>query len=210
MLQRLLVLAFLLLVLAAGTSTTAGASAAGERPNVSWLVRAGKNFQRAGEYTVRLLNTRFEDAIRAYGAPSSCRVVGSNNHAIAVWADRGIWIDLWTYGGFPEGENGCISPDLIYVSDIRLTDARWTTSLGLHVGDRTTKLRRLYSKAPYVDGQHGWGRNQYYLVQRHGRCFYEACTPYELRHGVDFPQLIAQVKKGRVVAFWLPVGGQGE
>jgi hypothetical protein len=47
-------------------------------------------------------------------------------------------------------------------------------------------------------------------VQRHGRCYFEACTPYELRYGTDFALLTAQVKDGRVVAFWLPVGGQGE
>jgi hypothetical protein len=56
------------------------------------------DFKRAAEYTVRLSNTRFQNAIKAYGKPSSCRVVGSNNHAIAVWADRGIWIELWRHG----------------------------------------------------------------------------------------------------------------
>lgn len=187
-----------------------GTSAAGDRPDGSWLVRAGKNFQRAGEYTVRLSNTRFEDAIKAYGKPSSCRLVGGVNHAIAVWSDRGIWIELWTYGFMPEDENGRISPDLINVSDVRLTDARWTTSLGLHVGDRTTKLRRLYPNAPYLGRKQAGGRNLYDLVQRHGACFFESCTPYEQRHGIDFAQLTAQVRNGRLVAFWLPVAGQGE
>jgi hypothetical protein len=185
------------------------ATATGERTSASWLVRAGKNFKRAGEYTVRLSNTRFQDAIKAYGEPSSCRVVGSKNHAIAAWANRGIWIDLWTYGPMPEGENGCISPDLIYVSQMRLTDPRWTTSLGLRVGDRTTKLRRLYPKAPYVDRKQAWGRNQYYLVWRRGPCIGD-CTPYEQRYGTDIALLMAQVKNGRVIAFWLPVFGQGE
>lgn len=110
----------------------------------------------------------------------------------------------------PRDENGCISPDLIYVSEIRLTDRRWTTSLGLRVGDRTTKLRRLYPKAPYVDRKQAWGRNQYYLVWRHGRCVIGYCTPYEQRYGIDIAQLMAQVKNGRVIAFWLPVFGQGE
>ena len=110
----------------------------------------------------------------------------------------------------PRDENGCISPDLIYVSEIRLTDRRWTTSLGLRVGDRTTKLRRLYPKAPYVDRKQAWGRNQHYLVWRHGRCVIGYCTPYEQRYGIDIAQLMAQVKNGRVIAFWLPVFGQGE
>jgi hypothetical protein len=36
------------------------------------------------------------------------------------------------------------------------------------------------------------------------------CSPSERKYGIDFAQLMAQVKKGRVVAFWLPVFGQGE
>jgi hypothetical protein len=196
---------FLVLALAVAGAATASTGAT----KASWLVRAGKDFKRAGEYTVRLSNTRLQDAIDAYGAPSSCRVVGSSNHVVAAWSDRGIWIDNWTYGGMPAGENGCISPDLIYVSEIRLNDRRWTTSLGLHVGDPTTKLRSLYPKALYVDGKQAWGRNQYYLVWRHHRCSI-GCGPTEDKYGVDEPQLTAQVRVGRVVALWIPVGGQGE
>jgi len=92
-----------------------------ELSTASWLVQAGKRFQRAGEYVVRLENKEFADAIASYGRPSSCRVVDSAQHAVATWADRGFLIDLWTYGGMPEGENGCLSPDLTHVSEIRLT-----------------------------------------------------------------------------------------
>lgn len=125
---------------------------ASSQTSADWKVQAGKSFQRAGEYTLRLRNTRFQDAIAAWGEPGSCRVVGSSNHAIATWPDRGIRVELWTYGGMPDGENGCISPDLIYVSEIRLTDRRWTTAFGLRVGDPTTKLRRLYPRAQYQYG----------------------------------------------------------
>jgi hypothetical protein len=185
-----------------------GANAAGDRAHASWLVQAGKNFQRAGEYTVRQTNTLYADAIAAYGRPSSCRVVGSNNHAIATWAARGIRIELWTYGGMPEDEDGCISPDLIHVSDIRLTDRRWTTSLGLRVGDPTTKLRQVYPRAPYYARKPGWPA-QYLLVLTNGPCI-GVCTPAEDRYGVDYSQLSAEVKNGRVVALLVPVGGQGE
>jgi len=36
------------------------------------------------------------------------------------------------------------------------------------------------------------------------------CSAYELKYGIDTAQLMAQVRAGRVVAFWLPVGGEGE
>lgn len=97
-------------------------------------------------------------------------------------------------------------PDLIAVSEIRLTDQRWVTALGLRVGDPTTKLRRLYPRSRYYEGR---PRNQYYLVSNHGPCI-GLCTPFEQRNGVGYSRLSAQVKAGRVVAFWLPVFGQGE
>jgi hypothetical protein len=109
----------------------------------------------------------------------------------------------------PEGETGCTSPDLIWVSEIKLTDRRWTTSLGVHVGERTTKLRKQYPKAVYQDRRAGGPRSQYWLVVRHGPCI-GVCTPHEQRHGVDYPALTAQVRNGRVIAFWVPVFGQGE
>ena len=201
MLQRL----FLLLVLIA-LAVTAVATAAPERTNLDWKVQAGNRFQRAGEYVVRLDNKRLQDAIKAYGKPTGCRVLDSSSHVAATWADRGILIDARTYGGLPVDEDGCMSPDLIWVSDIRLTGRRWVTSFGLRVGDPTTKLRRLYPQAPYL----GWERrNEYYLVWRHGRCVF-GCSANDLKFGVDYPRLTAQVKNGRVVAFWLPVGGEGE
>jgi hypothetical protein len=196
----------LVIISAASVANVAFAHAAAD-----WKVEAGKHFQKAGEYTVRIRNTRFQDAIDAWGKPSSCRVAGPNNHAVAGWAERGIWVDLWTYGLMPETENGCISPDLIHVSEIRLTDRRWTTAFGLRVGDPTTKLRRLYPRAQYHDSRSraNFGRTEYWLVTKHMTCLGE-CNAYEQAHGVDAPQLTAEVRNGRVVAFWLPVFGQGE
>jgi hypothetical protein len=194
--------------IAAAAVLASAALSAPERGSASWLVQAGKTFQRAGEYTIRR-NTRLQDAIKAYGEPSTCRVVGSQNHAVVRWPDRGIWIDAWTYGLLPEGETGCTSPDLIYVSEIRLTDPRWMTSLGLRVGDKTTKLRRLYPRAVYSDRRTGHRRSEYWLVTAHGPCI-GVCTRFERRHGVDYPRLSAQVRGGRVIALWVPVFGQGE
>lgn len=194
--------------LVAASTFTSGARSAPDRGAASWLVQAGKTFQRAGEYTIRRDN-RLQAAIKAYGQPTSCRVVGSRNHVVARWPQRGIWIDAWTYGLLPAGENGCTSPDLIHVSQIRLTGRRWTTSLGLHIGDRATKLRRLYPRAQYWDRRKRFRRNEYWLVMAHGPCI-GVCTPFEEAHGVDYPRLTAQVFAGRVVAIWVPVFGQGE
>jgi hypothetical protein len=205
--RRVLLSLFLLCALNAATASVA----ASQRSSADWKVQAGKKFQRAGEYVVRSgdRNTYVEKAIEAYG-PGRCRVAGFDNHSVFTWLARGITIDAWTYGGMPAGENGCISPDLIHVNTVKLTDRRWTTALGLHVGDPTTKLRRLYPRSPYVDAKRAWGRNHYYLVWTHGPCVIGVCSAYEQRYGIDKPQLMAQVKQGRVVAFWLPVGGQGE
>jgi hypothetical protein len=176
-----------------------------DRVSADWKVQAGKSFQRAGEYVVRQRNTQLQDAYDAFGEPARCKVVGSPSHVVATWPERGIWIEAVTYAALPSGESGCISPDLIAVSEIRLTDKRWVTSLGLRVGDRTTKLRRLYPKSPYHESR----RNQYYLVWQHGPCI-GVCSPADERFGVDHPLLTAQVRAGRVVAFWVEVFGQGE
>ena len=137
----------------------------------------------------------------------SRRIVGSSNRFMSSQRgpDRGIWIDAWTFGGMPPGEDGCISPNLIHVSEIRLTESQWTTPRGLHVADPVSKLRRLYPKARL----HRRPRLAYWLVTIHGPCI-GVCTPQELRSGVDYPRLTAQVRGGRVVAFWVPVFGQGD
>jgi hypothetical protein len=130
---------------------------------------------------------------------------------VAEWGDRHIWIDLWTLGGMPRRETGCTRPDLIHVSEARLTDSRWRTWRGLHVGDSAARLRRLYPYAHYDLGERfdAPPRRQYWLVKRHGPCI-GVCSPAEQRDGVDYPRLTAQVRNGQVIAFWLPVFGQGE
>jgi hypothetical protein len=191
----------LVLVLCAGTSLASARSAE------SWLVQAGKSFQRAGGYTTRGESAYVQAVIDKFGRPSNCRVVGSPNHAVFTWLRRGLLVDAWTYGRMPE--NGCVSPDLIHVSEIRLTDPRWRTSFGLRIGDRTARLRRLYPDARDYGREEKFHRGEYWLVVRHGPCI-GACSAYERSHGVDSPRLTAQIRNGHVVAFWLPVFAQGE
>jgi hypothetical protein len=171
----------------------------------TWLVQATTTFQRAHEYTVRTRNTRLSDAIKAYGKPS-CKVAG-RGRVVAAWVARGIRVDGVANHPLPRGKTGCSAPSLVYVSEIRLTDGRWMTSLGLRVGDPVAKLRRLYPKSPYVRARSTASRNEYYLVWRHARCM-RNCTPQMRRYGVNYPRLTAQVANGRVVALWLPVLGQ--
>ena len=171
----------------------------------TWLVRVSASFQRAAEYTVRAGNTRLSDAIAAYRRPS-CKVVGPRQ-AIATWPSRGIRIDSRTTRALPRGKTGCSAPELMNVSEIRLTDRRWTTSLGLHVGDATSKLRKLYGRVLYARANRASSRNEYYLVWRHGKCI-SGCTKAANRNGGDYPRLTAQVKNGKVIAFRIPVLAQ--
>jgi hypothetical protein len=167
-----------------------------------WRVEAGKTFQRAGEYVIRARTTRLADAIKAYGKPV-CRAV-KPRQAVATWPRRGIRVDSRADRALPRGRTGCSSPALVRVWELRLTDRRWVTSLGLHVGDRVAELRKRYPKARFVRASRASGPAQYYLVWRHERCT-RACTARERRYGVDHPRLTAQVRNGRVVAFRLPV-----
>ena len=171
----------------------------------TWIVRASSTYQRAHEYTVRARNTRLSEAIKAFGTPS-CKVTG-RGRVVATWADRGIRVDGVLNRPLPRGKTGCSAPGLVFVSEIRLTDGRWMTSLGLRVGDTVTKLRRLYPRSPFVRSGSGSQRTEYYLVWRHARCT-RSCTPRTKRYGVNYPRLTAQVANGKVVALRLPVLGQ--
>jgi hypothetical protein len=154
---------------------------------------------------VRAGNSRLANAIAAYGRPS-CKVVGPRQ-AVATWPSRGIRIDSRTTRALPRRKSGCSAPQLMNVAEIRLTDRRWTTSLGLHVGDATSKLRKLYGRVLYARASRPSSRNEYYLVWRHGKCI-SSCTKAAKRNGVDYPRLTAQVKNGKVIAFRIPVLAQ--
>jgi hypothetical protein len=178
----------------------------GPRPGTqTWLVRATTDYQRAHEYTVRTRNTRLSDAIRAYGKPT-CRATGPGRVA-ATWVARGLRVDGVSIRSLPRGKTGCSFPNLVRVVEIRLTDVRWMTSIGLRVGDTVTKLRRLYPRSLYVRPRPGSRRSEYVLVWRHERCT-ASCTSQAKRRGVNVPRLTALVENGKVIAFRLPVAAQ--
>jgi len=204
--RRRVILHAMRLVALLVVATAISASAAVSAPAApSWLVRVGPGYVKVGEYRIGLRNTRFLDVINAFGKPSTCRVISGPNHVQATWASRALFGEFVTFGGLPRGENGCMSPDLIHVSELRVNDRRWHTALGLAVGDPTLRLRRLYPRARYVPKDRYRKRDEYWLATRRGVCFGD-CGGRRFAK----PVLTAEVRRGRITAFWIPVGAQGE
>jgi hypothetical protein len=186
----------LFLVLA---SLAAAPAAAAE----SRLIRASATFQRLGDWRVDRAST-FQGAIDALGEPSSCHAREAA-HVVARWADLGITVDLVTFGGLPAGRTGCDEPRSIHVNWARVTGRSWFTSLGLRVGDPTSKLRRLYPRAQR-NPRGTWPRpSAHWLVTRRAACVGICSTNF-----VTVPQLLAEVRNGRVIAFFFHVGAQGD
>lgn len=161
------------------------------------VIRAGKSFQRVGPYVVRRDPT-LRGAIRALGAPTACRVKSGPSHVGARWAHLGIAMELVTFGLVPPGKNGCTAPGSIRLWYVAATGERVRTSLGLRVGNPVARLRRLYPRAE----RHG---SAYWLVTGREFCLGDCPTRY-----VTVSRLTAKMVRGRVSAFVLPVGAQGE
>lgn len=187
-----------------GSVSVAAAEAADARPiSGSHLIRASATFQRLGDWRIDRAST-LQGAIDALGGPSSCRAL-EKGHATARWASIGVTADLWTYGSLPAGQTGCDAPDLIHVNYVRVTGRGWMTSLGLQVGDPATKLRRLYPRA-LRNPRGAWPRpSAWWLVTRRTVCLGVCSTTH-----VTMPQLLGEVVRGRVTAFFFHVGAQGE
>jgi hypothetical protein len=178
---------------------------AGARSADSRLIQVSASFQRLGAFRISDDPT-YAAATRALGPSSSCHVVGNSpSHVVAAWRPLGVSIDLLTYGGIPSGKTGCTAPGLIRVSTVRVTARSWTTSLGLRVGDRVTKLKRLYRRATATNGLHDWYGAGYWLVTRRGTCL-GVCN----QRTVTAPVLVAEASGGRVRALVFVVGAQGE
>src|SRR5205814_10332833 len=102
------------------------------------------------------------------GLPTSCRLLGAPDTALAVWRPLGVTVELRTYGSLRPGETGCTAPGHIQVDHVRVTSRSWVTSLGLRVGDSTRRLRHLYPKARVR--KLGVLPRAYWLVTRWGSC----------------------------------------
>jgi hypothetical protein len=190
---------------AAALALAAAIAAAPAAAIDSRQIRAGKSFQRLGDFRITKNPTQ-GGAYAAVGEPTTCRT-GPSNHAIAHWRDLGVKIEFWTYGAHTPGRSACDDPK-IWVSEIFVTGRTWLTSLGLHVGDSVAELRRLYPRAIYRqrDPRRWNAPNAYFLVSRMGGCI-GLCGG---RLYTTVPKLYATVRDGRVTSLVLPVFAQGE
>jgi hypothetical protein len=198
----LTVLVLLATVLAAFGLAGSNPSALGQTAAAkqSFVLRAGTNFQRVGDFTVRRDPT-YRGAIRAFGEASRCRLVRGPSFVEASWRSLGVTILLVTYGLIPGGETGCTRPDLIHISSIHITGSRWYTAAGLKVGQSGARLAQLYPRAILKRSQRAW-----WLVHVRQRCVIGVCD----QEFDTVPRLIAKMRQGRVASFVFPVGAQGE
>jgi hypothetical protein len=179
----------------AGASTSRG----------SFTISASSTRMRIGDYRVDK-NSTYAGAVAALGQSSSCRVVHRDpSHALAAWRPLGLVVELSTYGSVPRGKTGCIAPRSIHVHTIRAVDHRWRTLRGLRVGDAVPRLRHLYPSAKPARGLAGWYEPGYWLATRR-------VGGYEGIGGLKpfAPVLVAETKHGRVSAFVLVVGAEGD
>jgi hypothetical protein len=169
----------------------------------SHVIRTSATIQHLGGWRIERDPT-LRGAIRALGPPTSCRLVGAPDHALAVWRPLGVTVELRTYGSLRTGETGCTALGHIQVDHVRVTSRSWITALGLRVGDSTGKLRHLYPKARLRK----FGRlpRAYWLVTRWGSCV-GLCDAPPL---TTLPVLLAEVRGGKVTAFYLHVGAEGD
>jgi hypothetical protein len=165
---------------------------------------------RLGGYRIEKDPT-YGGAVTALGPSSFCRLVKNRflgvdrAHALAKWTPLGVTIELRTYGPLPQAKTACTAPDVIRVHTVRATDKRWRTARGLRVGDSVTRLRALYSSAKAVHELPGWYARGYWLVTR-------SVGGYEGIGGLrpTAPVLVAETVHGRVTAFVLVVGAEGD
>jgi len=163
----------------------------------SHVIRTSGTIQHLGGWKIERDPT-LRGAIRALGRPTSCRTLDGPDHAVARWRPLGVAIELRTYATPPRGRTGCTAPGSIQVDHVRVTSRSWVTSLGLRVGDPTTRLRQLYPRARRKPGS-------YWLVTRRGGCVGVCDTLF-----VTIPVLTAEVRGGKVAALYLHVGAEGD
>lgn len=195
--ERMTRSAFTVIVAAAALCVPPAGATAHAR---SFVVESGPTSQQVGDFVV-WRDPTYRGAIAAFGPASFCRLIrGDPTWAMAAWLSLGLHIELRTYGSPPAGETGCTAPDSIRVAAVTLTDRRWRTTRGLRIGDRAARLKRLYPAARVHSPRSRW------IVTTVSRCAIGVCP----RKYVVVPRLIGRLTGGRVSAFVLPVGAQGD
>lgn len=128
---------------------------------------------------------------------------GRMRDRVSCIADYRNGASLWftTLGGFPGKRRGCAAPHFMFLADAVFTSSRWSTDRALRVGDHLGRVRGLY---PELGDSH---RPVY--RQLAGRSYWLSSKISPFTEG-RVPVLEAIVRRGRVVAFVLTVGAQGE
>lgn len=204
----------LVAVAVAGCFGNGGADSKPLTVRVEARTRGYPHIQRVGPWDIGRNIARaktFRAAIRAFGRPDRCRLVlGMKEWSRAEWRSLGASAIFTTLGGFAEGEDACSAPASVYVYDVRLTGTRWRTSRGLQVGDSASRLRALYPRAKYFKEYRRpefarAGGSYWALLRTTEACLGICETPF-----VQVTRLVAEMEGGRVAAFIVPVGAQGE
>jgi hypothetical protein len=128
-------------------------------------------------------------AVRAFGAPSSARVVAGTARTSNLCGVR--WRSLGLEMGFASGPYPCRSSSLAHGAwyGAEITSRAWRTDRGLHVADSVARLRVLYPRA-----------------SRHGSSWWLATKGHHLTPGKREASLVAETRDARVVRFVLPAG----
>jgi hypothetical protein len=174
-----------------------------------FVLSADRDHQALGvlELRDRDRSVTYRDAIRAFGKPTSCRLLGVPAEASAVWRSLGIRLRLSTLGVPPGGRNGCTAPGSIYIHSAYVFGGRWQTLKGLKVGLPAGIIRKLYPQAIFQRRPaRGWPGPAYWIVHVRERCGAGICGGRYQRN----PRLSAVVGAGRVAGFYFPVGAEGE
>ena len=135
----------------------------------------------------------FPAAVRALGAANAVHAHSSGNSCTGtgVWSGLGLRVLFTSFGGDPDCQGALAQRGTISGAAGR---QHWQTARGLRVGDSLGKLKRLYPRT--IHGRGGWA----IVYSLHS----------VIAEGSRLEIITAQIKRGRVFAFRLWIGGAGD
>ena len=157
------------------------------------MIRTGANGVTAlGSWHVSTHST-FPAAVRALGAANEVHAHNSGNSCTGTgtWSGLGLRIVFTSFGGDPYCQGARAQTGKISGAAGR---RHWRTTRGLRVGDSLGKLKRLYPRAKK-------GHGEWAIVYSLHSVFAE---------GSRLDIVTAQIKRNRVFAFKLWIGGAGD
>jgi hypothetical protein len=181
-------------------ATLAAVSAA--QAGTSFVMRVSPKRIDVGAYRIwdpgsKRMGPTYAGALAAFGRARTCSLVFNKflgrdrTFADVHWPGLGVTAEFTTLGGLSAGGTACTKPRGVYLDHLTVSDNRWTTALGLRVGDPISKLLCLYPRAR----RHG---SRYWLIT-------ESNPAVGTR-----PLFSANVSKGRVASFLFIVQAEGE